>query len=387
MIATVPSRRSLFFTVILLIAALLHALPWWALVFAPSWPTPVFVIGTVVALGMFLAFPVLMVVGHGRRHRDSVARLGDIWLGIVWQLFAWSVLGELLQLPLLIAGVDNPARSRIVAVAVLAVVAVLLAWGYGEAMRLPRVRETDIVIPRLGPGLDGLRVVVVADTHFGPFDRAAWSAKLVDAVNGLRPDVVCHVGDLADGQVVDRRDQVEPLAGVKAGLAKAYITGNHEYFSDAQAWLDHMGDLEWEPLHNRHLVVERGGDRLVVAGIDDATAAASGVEGHGANLQAALGGAEPGLPVLLLAHQPRQVAAAAPAGVDLQISGHTHGGQMWPFHYLIARRSAVQGRAEPARRADPALRQPRLRLLGPTVSHLRPERDLRADAARALALR
>jgi uncharacterized protein len=93
--------------------------------------------------------------------------------------------------------------------------------------------------------------------------------------------------------------------------------------------------LGWEPLHNRHVVVERGGDGLVLAGVDDVTAASSGQAGHRANLTGALAGADPDLPVLLVAHQPKYVAQAASAGIDLQISGHTHGGQIWPFHYLV----------------------------------------------------
>ena len=113
------------------------------------------------------------------------------------------------------------------------------------------------------------------------------------------------------------------------------MTGNHEYYGEAQRWVEHMQDLGWEPLHNRYLVVERGGDRLVVAGVDDRTAAGSGLPGHGADHAAALAGADPELPILLLAHQPKQIDAAVVHGVDLQLSGHTHGGQIWPFHYLV----------------------------------------------------
>ena len=120
-----------------------------------------------------------------------------------------------------------------------------------------------------------------------------------------------------------------------ARLARTYVTGNHEYFGEAQGWLDHMRDLGWEPLHNRHIVVERNGSRLVVAGVDDATAASSGRPGHRADHAAALVGAVPDLPVLLLAHQPKQIDAAVAYGVDLQVSGHTHGGQVWPFHLLV----------------------------------------------------
>jgi hypothetical protein len=228
----------------------------------------------------------------------------------------------------------DPARSRLVAVAVLVVAAALAGWGVFEARRVPRVRALDVVIPRLGAGLDGLRVAVITDTHFGPLDRVSWSTKVAEAVNALHPDVACHAGDLADGTVARRHRQVDPLAGVRAELGKFYITGNHEYFGEAQDWLDHMAKIDWQPLHNGHQVVCRGGDRLVIAGIDDPTGAGR-LPGHGPDLPAALAGADPALPVVLLAHQPKQVAQAVEAGVALQISGHTHGGQIWPFHYLV----------------------------------------------------
>ena len=229
------------------------------------------------------------------------------------------------QLP---AGTPRPPDSVLVA-------ASLLVYGNRVAMRVPPVKPVDVVIPRLGPGLDGLRVAVLTDTHFGPIDRTQWSERVVAAVNALGADVVCHAGDLADGSVARRRKQVDPLGGVEAGLGRFYITGNHEYFGEAQAWLDHMAGLGWDPLHNRATVLERGGDRIVFAGIDDPTGAASGLPGHGPDLPRALADVPSDLPVVLLAHQPKQVAQAREAGVDLQISGHTHGGQIWPFHLLV----------------------------------------------------
>jgi uncharacterized protein len=318
------------------ILALLFGVPWWTLIVADArWPTVVVVAGTVAFAGALLAFPVLMYVGHGRRHRDWAARTGDTLLGVVWVLFAWALLGTVLRLALLIAGVDEPASSRIAAVSVAAVSVPLLIWGYAEAMRVPRIRRTEVTLPRLGTGLDGIRVVLLTDTHYGPINRARWSARVVAAVNDLDADVVCHTGDIADGTVSERREQAAPLGDIRARLARTYVTGNHEYFGEAQSWLDHMRDLGWEPLHNRHVVVARGGARLVVAGVDDATAARAGAAGHRADHAAALAGADPDLPVLLLAHQPKQVDAAVRHGVDLQISGHTHGGQIWPFHFLV----------------------------------------------------
>jgi predicted MPP superfamily phosphohydrolase len=273
-----------------------------------------------------------MFLGHGRG-RDSLARWGDAILGVIWVLFSWSLIGLVARLAL--AGVGDPARSRIVAGGVPVVAAALLAWGYTEAMRVPRIKRLDVTLGRLGPGLDGLRVALLTDTHYGPIDRARWSADVVAAVNDLDADIVCHTGDIADGTVDQRRAQAAPLGTVRARLARTYVTGNHEYFGEAQGWLDHMRLLGWEPLHNRHLVVERGGSRLVVAGVDDRTAASSGSPGHSADHAAALAGADPDLPVLLLAHQPRQIDGAVAHGVDLQISGHTHGGQIWPFSFLV----------------------------------------------------
>jgi uncharacterized protein len=330
------SRALRFGAVLTAILLLLFGVPWWTLVASGAgWPTGAVVAGTVVFAGALVAFPALMVLGHGPRRLDGAAVAGDTLLGVIWVLFVWSLAGNVLRLVLAAAGVADPTRSRVVAAAVVGVSAVLVAWGYAEAMRVPRVKEVAVTIPRLGAGLDGLRVVLLTDTHYGPIDRARWSARVVESVNALDADVVCHTGDIADGTVAQRREQAAPLGDVRARLARTYVTGNHEYFGEAEAWLDHMRELGWEPLHNRHLVVERGGARLVVAGVDDRTAAASGRPGHRADHAAALAGADPELPVLLLAHQPKQVTAAVEHGVDLQISGHTHGGQIWPFHYLV----------------------------------------------------
>jgi predicted MPP superfamily phosphohydrolase len=318
------------------ILVLLFGVPWWTLVTAGArWPTPVVVAGTVLFAGALVALPVLMIFGHGPRRSDRAARVGDTILGVIWVLFAWAVLGAGLRLALIAGGVADPLRSRVVAAAVVGVSAVLLVWGYVEAMRVPRVRRVDVAVAGLGPGLDGVRVALLTDTHYGPIDRARWSARVVEVVNSLDPDIVCHTGDIADGGVEQRLAQSAPLGDVRARLARTYVTGNHEYFGEADGWLDRMRDLGWEALHNRHIVVERDGARLVVAGVDDHTAAGSGRPGHRADHAAALAGADPGLPVLLLAHQPKQVGAAVAHGVDLQLSGHTHGGQIWPFHLLV----------------------------------------------------
>ncbi len=331
-----PRRGRLRGAVVLLVIAVLFLLPWWTLFASGAdWPFPVFLAGTVAFAFWLVSFPFLMTAGHGRRRDDRAARAADGTLGVVWVLFTWSVLGGSAHLVLIGLGVGVADRARGVAVGVAAVSAGLLAWGHREAMRVPRVKRLDVHVPRLGGGLDGTRVVVLADTHFGPIDRADWSTRVAEAVNALDAHVVVHAGDIADGTPARRREQSAPLGTIRSRLAKVYVTGNHEYFGEAQGWLDRMAELGWEPLHNRHVVVERGGETLVLAGVDDVTAESSGLAGHRANLLGALAGTDPERPVLLVAHQPKFVAQAAAAGVDLQVSGHTHGGQIWPFNFLV----------------------------------------------------
>ncbi|WP_405187511.1 metallophosphoesterase [Streptomyces anulatus] len=322
----------------LIAPVLLWAVPCWVLLHTGQrWPLPVTLIGTALSVVGLAGMPLAMVRGHGRRQLDRAAIVGDTLLGCVWVLFTWSVLlGVLLRLALTVGGVgDGQDRARIVTWAVLGVAAVLLSWGYAEARRVPRVRRLDVELPRLGAGLDGTRVVLITDTHYGPLDRARWSARVCETVNTLEADLVCHTGDIADGTAERRRAQATPLGTVQATRARVYVTGNHEYYSEAQGWVDLMGELGWEPLRNRHLLLERGGDTLVVAGVDDVTAESSGLSGHRADLAGALHGADPDDPVLLLAHQPKFIDRAAAHGIDLQLSGHTHGGQIWPFHYLV----------------------------------------------------
>ncbi|MEU2067240.1 metallophosphoesterase [Streptomyces anulatus] len=322
----------------LIAPVLLWAVPCWVLLHTGQrWPLPVTLIGTALSVLGLAGMPLAMVRGHGRRQQDRAAIVGDTLLGCVWVLFTWSVLlGVLLRLALTVAGVgDGQDRARIVTWAVLGVTAVLLAWGYAEARRVPRVRRLDVELPRLGAGLDGTRVALITDTHYGPLDRARWSARVCETVNTLEADLVCHTGDIADGTAERRRAQAAPLGTVRATRARVYVTGNHEYYSEAQGWVDLMGELGWEPLRNRHLLLERGGDTLLVAGVDDVTAESSGLAGHRAHLGGALQGADPDHPVLLLAHQPKFIDRAAAHGIDLQLSGHTHGGQIWPFHYLV----------------------------------------------------
>ncbi len=199
----------------------------------------------------------------------------------------------------------------------------------------PVVRRVPVTLAGLDPDLDGLRIVSFSDGHLSATYGGRRFERLVELVNEQRPDVVAIVGDLVDGDVHELRDEVAPLADLVSAQGVFFVTGNHEYFVDTRAWLRHLPTLGVEVLRNERVPIRRGSASFDLAGIDDRTAARSGVPGHGADLDAALDGRDDAVPVVLLAHQPYMVAQAQAAGVDLQISGHTHAGQLWPFDYAI----------------------------------------------------
>ena len=199
----------------------------------------------------------------------------------------------------------------------------------------PVVRRVPITLPRLEPALDGLRIVTFSDAHLSATYGGRRFERLVEIVNGQRPDVVAIVGDLVDGSVDELREDVAPLKDLVSEQGVFFVTGNHEYFVDTRAWLRHLPTLGVDVLHNERVPIRRGTASVDLAGIDDRTAARSGVPGQGADLDAALDGRDDSTPVVLLAHQPVMVEQARAAGVDLQLSGHTHGGQLWPFDYAI----------------------------------------------------
>ncbi|MGY1811191.1 metallophosphoesterase [Blastococcus sp. SYSU D00820] len=199
----------------------------------------------------------------------------------------------------------------------------------------PAVRRVPITIAGLDPALHGLRIVTFSDGHLSATYGGRRFERLVELVNEQQPDVVAIVGDLVDGDVAELREEVAPLADLVSDQGVYFVTGNHEYFVDTEAWLRHLPTLGVDVLRNERVPIRRGGASFDLAGIDDRTAIGSGVPGHGADLDAALDGRDDAVPVVLLAHQPVMVEQARAAGVDLQLSGHTHGGQLWPFDYAI----------------------------------------------------
>jgi predicted MPP superfamily phosphohydrolase len=234
--------------------------------------------------------------------------------------------------------------ARSLAVTAGAVAVATAGTGAYLANSPPVVRRVPVTLAGLHPALDGLRIVTFSDGHLSATYGGRRFERVVELVNAQRPDVVAIVGDLVDGEVSELRDEVAPLADLVSEQGVFFVTGNHEYFVDTEAWLRHLPTLGVDVLRNERVAIRRGAATFDLAGIDDRTAASSGVPGHGADLDAALDGRDDATPVVLLAHQPVMVEQARQAGVDLQLSGHTHGGQLWPFdHAIRLDQPAVEG--------------------------------------------
>jgi len=208
------------------------------------------------------------------------------------------------------------------------------AYGYSEATRVPDVLRVEVPIKDLAPGLDGFKIVQISDIHVGPTIRRKFVQGVVDRIQTLDPDIVAFTGDLIDGYVPDLRADVAPLGQLSPRYGNYFVTGNHEYYWDAPGWCDEVESLGWNVLNNAHKVIAINGARLLVGGVTDYSAARH-MPAHKTDPHKAIAGAPPVDFRLLLAHQPKSVWGAAEAGFDMQISGHTHGGQFWPWNMVV----------------------------------------------------
>ncbi|WDT92631.1 metallophosphoesterase [Streptomyces sp. SCSIO-PteL053] len=229
------------------------------------------------------------------------------------------------------APTPHPSRrlfvSRVVGGAAAAAGLATVGYGAYGVLRGPSVRRITVPLAKLPRAAHGFRIAVVSDIHIGPILGRAHTRRIVDTINATSPDLVAVVGDLVDGSVADLGAAAEPLAALRARHGSYFVTGNHEYFSGAEQWVDHVRELGLVPLENAR--VEIAGFDL--AGVNDI---AGETEGQGPDFGSALGDRDRGRAAVLMAHQPVVIHDAVEHGVDLQLSGHTHGGQLWPGNLL-----------------------------------------------------
>jgi predicted MPP superfamily phosphohydrolase len=265
---------------------------------------------------------------------DTLAWVGMLFLGLFSSLLVGTLLRDVLLFAAWVFGDRGDTLREVTAAAVPLLAAAVTALGYFNARRTARTVTRRIAIAHLPPALEGFRIVQISDIHVGPTIKARYLEAIVEAVNRLKPDVVAITGDLVDGSVAELRAHMAPLARLRAREGVLFVTGNHEYYSGVDAWLVELRRLGVRVLMNEHVVLERDGAQLVVAGVPDHGGGYFD-RAHAPDAKAALLGAPAGAVKVLLAHQPRAVRTAEPEGYDLQLSGHTHGGQFLPWNFFV----------------------------------------------------
>jgi len=313
------------------IIGLSHWLLLLRLVLLPGVPSPY----AELAVGAFTAFGLCLFIRpftehlFGERLFRFLAWPTFVWMGVCFFLLI-SLLASDVVLSLPGAGVSARVQAAFVGSTAL----VLSASGLALALAPPNVTHITVEIARWPAGLDGFRIVQISDIHIGAILDRRFARRIAERVNGLRADLVAVTGDLVDGGVDRLGVEVEPLRALASRCGTFFVTGNHDYFSRVDPWVAKVRQLGWRVLRNERVAIGEGDAVFDLAGVDDHLARRFGHD-SGADVERALAGRDPDRAVVLLAHNPNQFDEAARYGVDLQLSGHTHGGQMWPFGYLV----------------------------------------------------
>ena len=339
------TRLAIFLSVVCSVTAAIHYYLWARLVRDVGWPAPVQTWLTVLLIALAVMLPLGLVLVR-LLPRDVLTPLmwaTYTWMGLMFFLFVLLIPADIVRATSWLIDwfggtPPDPERRQFLARRFGGVVGAgalaMAGWALYSASRPVAIKPVEVALRGLPPAFAGFRIVQLSDIHVGPTIGRAFIESLVARTNALQPDLVAITGDLVDGSVAELGALVEPLRDLRARHGVYFVTGNHEYFSGADAWIAHLRALGVTVLRNERVEIERDGQRIDLAGIDDPTGR-SFAAGHGPDLARALAGHDPTRPVILLAHQPRGAAEAADLGVALQLSGHTHGGQIFPFNYLV----------------------------------------------------
>ena len=279
---------------------------------------------------------------RNRSIRNS--QLADLlaWIGLLSMGFFSSLLVLTLLRDLILAGTHLLLSAQHAASLAapsarwtLALTGFVTLAGLMIARQRPRVVEVDIPVANLPEGLHGFSIAQISDVHVGPTIKRGFVEGIVARVNDLKTDLIAVTGDLVDGSVQHLSHHTAPLAGLSARHGVYFVTGNHEYYSGEPAWTAEIRRLGLRVLKNEHVVLKHNGASLVLAGVTDLSAHHFDASEHSDPVAALRGAPAHAGARILLAHQPNSAAAAATAGFDVQISGHTHGGQFWPWNFFV----------------------------------------------------
>jgi predicted MPP superfamily phosphohydrolase len=254
-----------------------------------------------------------------------------LWLGTVFYLLIGLWTSDVV---LLVLGASGVEAARVRAAVVCAAALATAAAGAWSALRTPAVKRVELAIEGWPRALAGYRIVQISDIHVGSLIRRSFVKRLVARCNALQPDVLAITGDLVDGSVRHYGAELAPFAELRARDGVYFVTGNHDHYSGAEPWVQRVQELGIDVLRNRRVALGSDGARIELAGVDDVSSRRLDARG-GYDLRAALDGWDRSTPLVLLSHHPSTFDDARARGVHLQLSGHTHGGQLWPFSWMV----------------------------------------------------
>ncbi|MGD8882577.1 MAG: metallophosphoesterase [Desulfobacterales bacterium] len=349
----------LFFLIFFIISALLATYISWRL-FSKTAVRRIWKIAIAFGIVGTLFLPVIMIIlrrtGVDNSVIDVLVWSGYLGVGFLSFIFTYLVIRDVLWLP---AGAFNKIKARIskstqkkaasnpienpsrrgflvksMNYGIVATAALSTGYGIAEAKQTPAVKEVRVPITDLPENFDGFRIVQITDVHISPTFRRSCVEDIVAVVNTLNADIVAMTGDLVDGTVDQLADDVAPLSKIKSAMGNYFVTGNHEYYSGVIEWMAEVKRLGFTVLINEHRIITSGKDKMLLAGVTDYREGRM-LPDHRSDAQKALNAAPKTDIKILLAHQPKSIFDAARAGYDLQISGHTHGGQFFPWNLVV----------------------------------------------------
>jgi len=344
----------MWFAIVILVLAGAYAYIGWRLI-APLGIAAPWKAAAWASLALVVLLPILSMVLMRRAEglMDPFAWIAYTGLGFLSLVFTFLLLRDVAWVAALagvkilafvrglVSGVapaaPDPGRRRMLlemtSVGVIAAAGILTGYGIYEARRKPGIVNIDVPVAGLPEEFAGFRIVQITDIHAGLTVKRDWIETIAREVEGLRPDLIAFTGDLADGTVPHLAGDVAPLGDLSAPHGKYFVTGNHEYYSGVLPWVEEAKRLGYDVLLNEHRIVRRNGASIVLAGVTDPSGG-SFHPSHASDPALALRGAPEGAVKLLLAHQPRTILETGALGVDLILSGHTHGGQFFPWNLV-----------------------------------------------------
>lgn len=300
------------------------------------------------ALMYFIPLSSFFLLRFAEKWSDALSWVAYISLGLLSFIFVALVLRDVVWLvglgaqkvfvwmsssPEIIDASKREFLLQTTNLGIIGVAGTLTAYGVYEARKKPGIVAVDIPIASLPAAFDGFTIVQISDIHAGLTIKRDWIETVVDEVNSIGPDMIAFTGDMVDGSVPHLRHDVAPLGDLKAPQGKFFVTGNHEYYSGAEQWVEHARVLGYDVLMNEHRIVTRGNASIVVAGVTDYSGGGFHPS-HRSDPQKSLSGAPAEMTKILLAHQPRSLYQTEGLDIDLVLMGHTHGGQFFPWNLV-----------------------------------------------------